>query len=326
MSPGEYRKMPGDFRGFFRRNTLWLGSDHLLLVDSTRFSETYKRFYLPDIQTIIIRKTPRFVLGYYWAVIAAVSLILLLAGVKPFRPGRFWPAVAVLAAVAVYLYTASMFQSCTCHLITRVNKVELSPLFRLRSARRFVALITPQILAVQGNLPDGWVERTFALPESATAADRNPEMAVPVLPPGGFSWLTVAVFMFVLTDAALTWQQLRTSDSSSLTVPNVVNMIALAVCSTVSIVQLTRKKGGKVLRMLVLAGLFIVAAATYGAVLLQSLDQQIYHHNFQNMLDYPGMRVLGFGEIVLDSMVAVPGLILALLQPKGERGVGVPLA
>ena len=47
MSPGSsgappvpYEKLPGDFRGFPQpRNTLWLGSDHLLMVDSTRFSE-----------------------------------------------------------------------------------------------------------------------------------------------------------------------------------------------------------------------------------------------------------------------------------------------
>src|ERR1017187_936684 len=101
MSPGKfpYRKLPGDFRGFFRRNTLWLGPDHLLLVDSTRFSETYKRFYLRDIQTVIIRKAPRFVLPYYWVVLAAAAFITLLAA-SPYRggpsAGLFWSAVCLL--------------------------------------------------------------------------------------------------------------------------------------------------------------------------------------------------------------------------------------
>jgi hypothetical protein len=59
-----------------------------------------------------------------------------------------------------------------------------------------------------------------------------------------------------------------------------------------------------------------VGAATYGAVLLQSFDQQFYHQTFQNVLDYPGMRTLGIGEIILDITVATIGLIFAFLQPQ----------
>ncbi len=208
MSPGErsqpavrYRKLPGDFRGFFRRNTLWLGSDHLLQVDSTRFSETYKRFYLRDIQTVIIRKTARFVLPYYWVALAGMALIALMFGLTPLRQGLFWPAVAILAGVAVYLYIASVFQSCACHLITRVNKVELPSLFRLRSARQFVSVVAPRIAAAQGELPADWVERSTTLEELSTAADRNPDAPVDLLPAGEFSFLAVVVFLLILADA-----------------------------------------------------------------------------------------------------------------------------
>jgi hypothetical protein len=320
MSPSEYRKLPGGFRGFFRRHTLWLGPDHLLLVDSTRFSETYKRFYLPDIQTIVIRKTPRFVLPYYWVVLAIAALITLLAGWSPSRQVLFWPAAAILGGVGLYLYVASMFQSCTCHLMTRVSNVELSSLFRLRAAMRFVDLIGPRIVAVQGQLPEGWVERTTTLAELSTAADRNPDTLVDLLPGGTFSWIVVFVFVFVLLDAGMTWLQLHPPAPVPLSVTNVMNMIALAVCGTISIVSLsrgkTRHKGGPALRMLVLAALFVVAAVTYGAVLLQSFDQQFFHRTFQDVLDYPGMRTLAIGEIVLDLVVAIPGLILAFRQPQ----------
>ena len=298
MSPNDnrtplipYSKLPGDFRGIFRRNTLWLGSDHLLLIDSTRFSETYKRFYLRDIQTIIVRKTPRFVLPYYWVLLAGVALVVLLIGIRPFRESRFWPAVAVLAGVAVYLYVASMFQSCTCHLVTRVNNVELSSLFRLGSARRFVEVMIPRIVAVQGDLPADWLERSASLEEISTAADRNPDAPVDLLPQGEFSLLTVMVFLMVLFDAVMTWLQLRNNDANSLTGPNVINMIALAVCATFAIVRLSRRQGGRTLRMLVLGGLFVVWRSDLsGSVLLQSLYLQFNHHTFKNALDYPGMR------------------------------------
>src|SRR5437899_10193108 len=44
-------------------SSLWLGPDHLLCIDSTGFTENYKRFYFRDIQAVIVRKTD----GYkYW--------------------------------------------------------------------------------------------------------------------------------------------------------------------------------------------------------------------------------------------------------------------
>jgi hypothetical protein len=313
-----YRKLPGDFRGFFRRNTLWLGPDHLLQVDSTRFSETYKRFYLPDIQTLIIRRAPRFVLPYYWVIIAVAALILLLVGLNPFRQLLFWPAIIIIAAVGVYLYTASMFQSCTCHLITRVSKVELTSLFRLRSARQFVDLVTPRILEVQGQLPEGWVERTTTLAELSTAVDRNPDTPVDILRAGTFSWLTVVVFVLVLLDAWLTWLQVQ-APARSLSIPSVTNMIALAVCGTIAIVQLSRQRDGTTLRRLVLAGLFIVAMVTYGAMIVQSFDQQFYHRSFENVYLSPHVRPLAIGEVIADIAVAIPGLILAFGQARSPR-------
>src|SRR5208283_5906459 len=39
------------------RSSLWLGDDHLLFVECTGYTETYKRFYFRDIQAITIRKT-----------------------------------------------------------------------------------------------------------------------------------------------------------------------------------------------------------------------------------------------------------------------------
>lgn len=323
MSPADrarpvYRKLPGDFRGFIQRNTLWMGDDHLLLVDSTRVSETYKRFYLRDIQTIIVRKTPRFVLPYYWVLLTGFALILLLVGLNPFRYRLFGPAVAILTAVAVYLYVVSMFHSCTCHLITRVNKVELASLFRVWSARRFVEAVSPLIGNAQGALSADWVERSTTLEELSTAADRNPDAPVDLLPVARFSWLVVMVFVLVLVDAGLTWASLRMNDASSLTTVNTINMIALAACASFAIVRLTRQKGSRGLRMLVLAGLFVVAAVTYCGVMLQSFDQQFYHQTYKNILQYVGMRQLGITEVIADVAVAVPGLALAFRQKQAS--------
>jgi hypothetical protein len=323
-----YRKLPGDFRGILRRNSLWIGDDHLLVIDSSRFSETYKRFYLRDIQSIIVRRTPRFMVPYYWFLMAAVALIALLIGLNPFRESFFWPAITLLAGVAVYLYVASMFQSCTCHLVTRVNKVELPSLFRRWSARHFVDIMTPRIVAAQGELPADWVERSAILDEGSTAADRNPDTPGDLLPAAPFSLVTLLVFVCVLVDAGITWTELRRVDTRSLSLVNTVNMVTLAIASTISIVRLSRRRheGGIALRALVVAGLFVVAGVTYGAILLQSFDQQFYHQAFNNTIQYPGMRSLALIEIIADCAVAVPGLILAMRQRREPSPPAVSFA
>ena len=95
------------------------------------------------------------------------------------------------------------------------------------------------------------------------------------------------------------------------------NMIALAACGTVAIVRLSRQKGGRAIRALVLSGLFVVAGVTYAGLVIPSFDQQLNHHTLANSLDYPGMRFLAILEIVLDAVVAIPGLVLTFRQPRG---------
>ncbi|HWI55617.1 MAG TPA: hypothetical protein VNZ22_00220, partial [Bacillota bacterium] len=41
------------------RSSLWLGPDHLLCIETTGYTETYKRFYFRDIQAVLIRQTKR---------------------------------------------------------------------------------------------------------------------------------------------------------------------------------------------------------------------------------------------------------------------------
>ncbi len=292
-----YRRLPGSFRGFFRRNTLWLGEDHVLLVDSSRFSETYKRFYLPDIQAIIIRKTPRFVIPYYWYFIALGAMVFVATGMSQPHTRTFWPGIIMVSAVAVYGYVICIFQSCRCHLITRVSRVELKALYRLRSARKFVDMLGARIAGVQGNLPEDWVERSFMLTESSTAADRNPDAVE--LSAGTFSWAPVLAFFCVLTDAWFTWMGYKRPEV------NVFSLTALGVFGTIAIFRLWRVKGAQTLRILVMAALCVMATVKLaGAVMRTDVET----------------RILGATEIVLDPVIAIPGLILAFGMRRGPQG------
>ena len=59
------------------RSSLWLGKDHLLCVDSSGYTETYKRFYFRDIQAVTLVATKR---RDIWNGVLVVPIVICLAG------------------------------------------------------------------------------------------------------------------------------------------------------------------------------------------------------------------------------------------------------
>jgi len=154
----EYVRLPGRryISMSFTRNSLWLGKDHLLHVINRGYTEDYRRFYYRDIQAILLRETPtstviRMILG----LIAGLNLSLL-------SMGRFvwiWDRVALVPLaissgfwVLCFLAELAAGQTCVCHLRTAVQFEPLPSLFRLRKARRAIALLQNRVESAQGSL------------------------------------------------------------------------------------------------------------------------------------------------------------------------------
>ena len=57
QSEHRYRRLPGRAFSLVSRDSLWLAEDHLLSVQSNRFSEDYRRYYFRDIQAFAIQRT-----------------------------------------------------------------------------------------------------------------------------------------------------------------------------------------------------------------------------------------------------------------------------
>ena len=69
------------------RASMWMGSDHLLLVKSAWFREEYKRFYLRDIQAIVVAPCARFFVSTPMLVCAFLWLVpVVTVGVLAGRP------------------------------------------------------------------------------------------------------------------------------------------------------------------------------------------------------------------------------------------------
>lgn len=139
---------------FRSRVSLWLGPDHLLSVDSSGFSETYKRFYFRDIQAFTVRQTKR---RAVWNAILVVPMVACLTGVLSeiaFTPRNdvaliIW-LICLAALLVPFLFNNIFGTACACYLRTAVQIEELPSLCRVRKARRILAKIRPLILEAQG--------------------------------------------------------------------------------------------------------------------------------------------------------------------------------
>lgn len=157
---GEYQRLPGRGRRIegvralvsVPRTTLWLGKDHLLVVDDAGYSETYRRFYFRDIQALIVRKTTAYRTGLVvWGILFALPFA------ASFAPQEralkvFWWVFAGLLLVGLLVHASKGF---TCHvtLHTAVHKEVLPAWKRLRSARRGLERLKPRVLEAQTEAP-----------------------------------------------------------------------------------------------------------------------------------------------------------------------------
>ncbi len=131
------------------RTSLWLGADHLLFVNSSGYTETYKRFYFRDIQTFVVQKTQGA------TVVNIVLTILLVLFLSPALvvQGIGWKIFLFLISgiFGLFLFVNLLQgQTCRCFLRTAVQTEQLPPLNRIRRTQKILALLRPLIAAAQG--------------------------------------------------------------------------------------------------------------------------------------------------------------------------------
>lgn len=174
---------------FVRRTaTLWLASDHLLLLFSTRFNEEFKRFYLRDIQAITIRKTNNaFIWSGVWLTVALFFALLSLAVQEPTALWTLRSIAGFFLLCAIVCFAPGA--SCIAEIKTAVHTEELSSLKRLRKARKVLALLRPLIEQAQGKITaEQIVSATGAgspmgVPNPPSAATARPEQLSSTPPP-----------------------------------------------------------------------------------------------------------------------------------------------
>lgn len=169
-APVQYTRLPGS--GLSRKGgsfiavariscRLWLGDDHLLQVESAGgYSESYKRFYFRDIQTVIIQKTRSWIIAnIILGFLTGGFLILAVSTIPQNSPSR-WTGDEIAGGIflgsvvfvfgLLLLVNLTRGATCRCYLKTAVHLQELSSLRRYRNAQKILARIRPLIESAQG--------------------------------------------------------------------------------------------------------------------------------------------------------------------------------
>jgi hypothetical protein len=131
------------FQGFASYGGLWLGRDHLLSINSTRFAEDYKRFYFRDIQAFVIVETHR---RRTWNIVLGILLVLQAVAALSGDVDRIIAFIPWLTIVSlVLLFNNALGPTCTVYIRTAVQVEELPSLKRVRRAQKVLGRIRPLI-------------------------------------------------------------------------------------------------------------------------------------------------------------------------------------
>mgnify|MGYP001546421120 CR=1 FL=1 len=153
----EYKKFPFKKRKLVGASRLWIGPDHLLLVDSTGISETYRRFFYKDIQAVnLVKKNS----NHYKMI--ALLLFTVLSGIAAVVSWKYYfpPGLVIFCIIGPVLAVYTVRQiikgpACDCWVYSSVQKEKLLPVGTMKAGKRFIDFLLPRVEQVQGSLsPD----------------------------------------------------------------------------------------------------------------------------------------------------------------------------
>jgi hypothetical protein len=147
-----YVQLPGSYRGFFRKASLWEGVDHILSVKGTRFNEEYRRFYYRDIQAFVVENRAR-AGSIGWWIVLLILLIISLVATAENDPPYSWVVLVAISVVLVVRLEITFRRSCRCSIQTAVSREPLPSLMRRTAAAATIARLEGRIAAEQGDLP-----------------------------------------------------------------------------------------------------------------------------------------------------------------------------
>jgi hypothetical protein len=163
MPDPTYQRLDARAHGLGGISSLWLGDGHVLQVVAALGIETYRRWYLREIQAMIILRTSRRVIwNLIWGILGGLAFAaaggfvgLAATSAKEHEAQVVFQvfaglagAVAALCAGAV-VWNSLLGPTCTLFVQTPAGLVPLAAPVRRRAAERLLARLRPLIEAAQ---------------------------------------------------------------------------------------------------------------------------------------------------------------------------------
>lgn len=191
-----YQRLTRNTAGVGMYASLWLADDHVMVVRSSGYHESYARLQLSDMKAIFLTKTDRRLWwGIFWGIIAGWSGIVLFITLQRGET----PIVSAIifgTSLAAFLWNHFLGEGCRAFVLTGVQTAELPSLVRMKKGRQVIARLQPLILQAQTDLgrpppmPAPVAERPSVPTEPAfaeAAADQPgaapPQPEIPPQPP-----------------------------------------------------------------------------------------------------------------------------------------------
>ena len=206
MTGSNYLRLSPKNRTWTGFSQAWLGSDHLLIVNSNRLVERYQRFAFADIQAIVVSEGGK---RAVWQA-AAASICFAVSIWVQFTFGKGFFAAIGLAALVLAILDIVSGPRCRCVLQTAVSGERLYPISRMRTARSFLAAITPAIEAVQGSAPVEDLAAHAATPPRIALAESTPQPPAIDRP---LSYTPEILFGLLMLDSVLVYVALQSAIS-----------------------------------------------------------------------------------------------------------------
>ena len=158
------------------RSNLWLGTDHLLCVETEGYTEKYRRFYFRDIQAITLRRTKR---ALIWGIVTGIltAAFTLIAFFSNANATMFTFGIFAGVAAMPFILNLIYGPTCKCELRTAVQTENVPSMSRVRRARKVLERIRPLIAEAQGRLAPEEVPLRFR--EMIAAPGNEPPIMQP---------------------------------------------------------------------------------------------------------------------------------------------------
>ncbi len=325
MTNDQLVRIPGRRLGLIRCASLWDAGDHLLSVNGTTFSESYRRYYYADIKSIVLQKGPR--LGSTSALLFTAFLLLIFISIAV-SPGTLhsvrwlWVPPAIWLAYLIYV---SFARSCRVLIFTRVSTEELHALFHRRAAAKALPKILNKIAEAQGTFEVVAQER-LEIP-TASQQETTAEVSAPVSHQIIYSTVGFALLLFVSAGVAYWYRSVPWTNSAmtSLKVWLAVLSAPQVASGVWAIFKLVRVRLMNSLRICIFIGLGLLGIRVYLVVLILSMMSQ-RHGAILTDLAFVGKTRYWLGTVdsVLSLLVGLAVLITLTLVWREDKPAAIP--